>query len=196
MCFSAEASFIAGSGLLLAGVATLKKVSTPSQLVFASVPLIFSVQQFSEGFLWISLTDSAYAEWHKPLTHVFLFFAQVVWPAWIPFAFLLIEKDAKRKKLLKVLSAMGLLLSTYMFLCLFNFNVTSKVTSYHIFYEVDYPDIYNVGNIIYLFSTVISTLISRIKWVWIMGILDLISFIISFIFFMIMLFRSGALSQP
>ena len=55
MCFSANASFIAGATISAIGVVTLKKVKAPSQIVFASIPLIFGVQQLSEGVLWLTI---------------------------------------------------------------------------------------------------------------------------------------------
>ena len=55
MCFSANASFGAGVVLTIIGVAAIKKVQHPSQILFASIPLLFAVQQISEGILWITL---------------------------------------------------------------------------------------------------------------------------------------------
>jgi hypothetical protein len=51
MCFSASASFGAGIVLAVIGVATIKKREQPSQIYFATIPFLFSIQQVSEGFL-------------------------------------------------------------------------------------------------------------------------------------------------
>lgn len=51
MCFSPEASFAGGIIISAIGVATVKKIHNPSQLVFASIPLFFGVQQITEGVL-------------------------------------------------------------------------------------------------------------------------------------------------
>ena len=45
MCFSATASFGASIVLTGIGVASLKQVKEPAQYPFASIPLIFGVQQ-------------------------------------------------------------------------------------------------------------------------------------------------------
>lgn len=58
MCFSTTASFVAGTFLTVIGVASVKKVKGPGQLMFAVIPLVFAVQQFSEGFVWMSLLNS------------------------------------------------------------------------------------------------------------------------------------------
>lgn len=55
MCFSPEASFVGGLIISSIGIATIKKVHKPSQIIFASIPLFFGVQQIAEGLLWITL---------------------------------------------------------------------------------------------------------------------------------------------
>ena len=49
MCFSAVASFGAGSVLCVAGVMTTQKVQSKVQLAFAVIPFLFGVQQFADG---------------------------------------------------------------------------------------------------------------------------------------------------
>ena len=55
MCFSAAANFV-GSGVLGAvGVFTLTKVKHRRELLFASLPTLFAIHQFTEGFVWLGL---------------------------------------------------------------------------------------------------------------------------------------------
>ena len=51
MCFSSEASFVGGVVISAIGVATIREIHKPSQLVFASIPLFFGIQQIVEGCL-------------------------------------------------------------------------------------------------------------------------------------------------
>jgi hypothetical protein len=60
MCFSAGASFAGGVIITGIGVAAFREVHKPSQLVFAIIPVFFGVQQFVEGFLWLTLPDINY----------------------------------------------------------------------------------------------------------------------------------------
>jgi hypothetical protein len=60
MCFSAGASFAGGVIITGIGVATFRELHKPSQLVFASIPVFFGVQQIVEGFLWLTLPDINY----------------------------------------------------------------------------------------------------------------------------------------
>ena len=54
MCFSATASFVAGSALVVLGVATLRATRRKSEIPFAAIPLLFGIQQLVEGLLWLS----------------------------------------------------------------------------------------------------------------------------------------------
>ena len=55
MCFSATANFV-GSGVLGAvGAVTLTKVKHRRELLFASLPMLFAIHQFIEGFVWLGL---------------------------------------------------------------------------------------------------------------------------------------------
>jgi hypothetical protein len=67
MCFSAEASFAGGVIISAIGVATIRKIHQPSQLVFGLIPLFFGVQQFCEGFLWLSFQNPDFAQYQKTI---------------------------------------------------------------------------------------------------------------------------------
>ena len=100
MCFSSSASFSTGAILGVAGLLTITKVKNSDQYIFASIPLFFSIQQFSEGLVWLSLTKSNFAIWESMATNIFLIFAQVVWPIWVPLSIYLLEKDKFTKIIL------------------------------------------------------------------------------------------------
>jgi hypothetical protein len=61
MCFSAGASVGASAVLAGVGVAAIKNSGKSPQRLFAVTPLLFAVQQFVEGFIWLSLINSEYA---------------------------------------------------------------------------------------------------------------------------------------
>jgi hypothetical protein len=96
MCFSASASFGAGALLVVIGVASLKKTHHHSQYLFAGIPLIFGIQQIAEGVLWLTLRNEDALNLQIISTYVFLFFAQIVWPVWVPTAILLLEHKMNR----------------------------------------------------------------------------------------------------
>ena len=184
MCFSAEASFIAGSVLTVAGIASIKKAGTRRQMMFASVPLLFAAQQFTEGVLWIVLPKPEYLGLQKLTTYTFLFFAQVVWPSWVPISVLLLEKDERRKKILRLFSGIGLLVSCYLCFRLFTNHVYAEISDYHIHYDLGPVSVAaRYFGVFYFIATAASPFISGIKKLWIMGAAILSSYIISFVFF-------------
>ena len=184
MCFSTGASFGAGIVLSIIGVIVIKKAQHPSQLFFAGIPLIFAVQQITEGFVWLSLSNPKFAPAESFSTYAFLFFAQVVWPLWVPLSIFKIEKEEKRKKILKVLVALGTLVSCYLAYCLITFNVEAKILGQHITYEQNYPEALQlyIGGL-YVIVTIAPPLFSGIKRMWIIGTAILISYIITDIFY-------------
>jgi hypothetical protein len=184
MCFSTTASFIAGTTLTIIGIAAIKKTQVPSQLMFASIPLIFAIQQFSEGFVWLSLLDSKDLQLQQLAINTFLWIALFIWPAWIPISFYLIEKIKIKKQLLGVVAVFGILfsiLSTYYFL---TYESGAKITPYHIHYELEIPNkIKAIFGILYLIPTVISHFISSLKRIKIMGVFVLASYLITILVF-------------
>lgn len=77
MCFSAAASFAGGVIICSIGVATLRKVDKPSQIVFASIPLFFGIQQLIEGVVWLSLTYPLYYGPSMTPSYLFLIMADL-----------------------------------------------------------------------------------------------------------------------
>lgn len=170
MCFSATASFSAGVILAATGVATLNKVETPSQKAFAVIPLLFATQQFIEGFLWLSLTYTDFAEWHLSLTYLFLIFAQLVWPVWVPYSILKMEKEGKRKTVLKGFVWLGILVSFYLAYSLLTYPVNSGIVGYHISYKLSFPfALVAASGIIYFIPTVLSPFFSSVRWMPVLG---------------------------
>jgi hypothetical protein len=117
MCFSATASFGVGVILTVIGVASLKKARHPTQVLFAAIPLIFAVQQISEGMLWLILPHPELLHFKKYITYSFLIFAQIIWPLWLSMAVLLLEKSKTRRLFQKILVGVGLLVSGYLTYC-------------------------------------------------------------------------------
>jgi len=54
MCFSATASFSAGAVLLGLGTLTVKSAHRRRKMVLAAIPLLFAIQQLSEGVIWLT----------------------------------------------------------------------------------------------------------------------------------------------
>lgn len=184
MCFSAGASFGASAALGAIGLVTLKNVKTSEQVPFAMIPLLFAVQQAAEGMLWIGLSGAAHSSWRHFPVYIFLIFAQLVWPVWVPFSILLLEKEVIRKKILYGLLAVGSITSLYLMYCLFVYDVKAEIQTSHIKYTLNFHLAYAwISSIFYFMPTVLPLFVSSFKRMWILGLAILSSFIITKIYF-------------
>ena len=184
MCFSAEASFGAAAVLAVAGAISIKKANTFPQRVFAVIPLFFAVQQCIEGFLWLVLKNPVYTEWKVPLILGFLVFAYLVWPVYIPFSMALFEKNTGRRKIQLGFLGLGfLLILCFLYMMIFQ-HPDATAANLHIKYTFSYtPPASWLWGILYLVPTVVSMIISSAKKMWIMGIINLTSYLFSILYF-------------
>ena len=184
MCFSASASFTAGAVLSVIGVVTIRKAQAPSQRPFAAIPLIFAIQQISEGFLWMALSNRGFEHLQQFTMYTFLFFAQVVWPFWVPFATLKFEERSERRKILIVLTAIGTIVSVYLGYCLVMYNVSATIEGLHISYLQDYPiQLGLTSAVFYLAATLAPAFFSSARYMWLLGAVIFVSYLITTIFY-------------
>jgi hypothetical protein len=184
MCISAGASFGASAILLVVGVVTIKKTKSSSALVFSSIPLLFAIQQFIEGFMWMTLTNPDYLSMQKYPTYGFLFFALVVWPTIVPLSVYLIEENLKLKKVQLVFTIIGIMLSVFMIVTLLFYDVKSSILTFHIHYEVAYPwELPFFKGIVYFIPTAVPLFISSVKWMKIFGVAIALSFLVTNMYF-------------
>ena len=115
---------------------------------------------------------------------MFLIFAHIVWPVWIPVSILLLEKPTFRKKIQKILVAVGLLVGIYLTCCLLLYTVRADIVGYHIRYKVDFPPALRMyGIVLYALASILPSFFSSVKRMWMLGVTILISYIISAIFY-------------
>ena len=176
MCFSAGASFGAAAVLGGIGVLTLRKVSTRSQIMYASIPLLFAIQQVSEGLLWLSLSYSEYGPWQTPATYFFLFFAQFLWPIWIPGAILLMERNKNRKKILWIPVIAGVIGSSILaYRMIFN-AVYAQIEDHHISYVIGSTQLQMIiSSVMYVIAILAPSFISSARGIKAIAFLLVIS---------------------
>lgn len=179
MCFSATASFVAGGALAATGVATIRKAKTKAELPFASVPLLFGIQQITEGVIWLSFSSTFL---NIIATYVYSMFSHVWWPIFVPVSILLLEKNPVRKKILRVFSGIGLAVGIYLFYFILVGGVTSQIVNSSILYNS--PHLYlSLVLTLYVLATCGSFFISSNKILNMIGIVMLTSFLVAGLFF-------------
>ena len=113
MCFSATASFTAAGVLGTIGVATLRHVREPRTLLFASVPMLFAVHQFSEGMVWLGLNGQIGKIGLDHVAFLFTLYAQGILPFLMPLAVALMEPPGWRRGVILGLTAIGALVCVW-----------------------------------------------------------------------------------
>jgi hypothetical protein len=194
MCFSATASFGASAVLGAIGIIAVAKARTKPQKAFASIPLIFAVQQLTEGLLWLSLRNAEMASWQPFLTYAFLVFAMAVWPFWVPFTIWLLEAEVKRKKTIRLFVGIGAVVAAGVVVILslypvevvtpYCFNCPGSATASlrdHLHYEFSIPqlvkNLITAFSVLYIVATIITPFNSGIRKMRWLGIVFLASYL-------------------
>jgi len=181
MCFSMTASLAAGGFLLGVGTMTVKAARRPSEIPFAAIPLLFAIQQLSEGVVWWTFDHDA-PGLNFVMTQFYSFFSHVLWPAYVPLAVLLLEPPGGRNRLLKLTAIAGVGVGFYLLYSMFEYPITSRPTGGHIEYVS--PHFFAALTMTgYLLATTVSPLLSNEGMVRIFGAFALISFVLAYLIF-------------
>ena len=98
MCFSAVANFAGSAVLGTVGVVTLTKVKHRRELLFATLPTLFAIHQFIEGFVWLGLDGTLSPEVAHDMGAAFMLYAQGLLPFLLPLSVMLFEPTAKSRR--------------------------------------------------------------------------------------------------
>lgn len=184
MCFSATASFGTGMALALVGTVSMKNSNTPGLKMLSFIPLLLSVQQFTEGLVWLALTNTKYGDLGNASIFSFLIFAELVWPVFLPLSFLILEDSAKRRKILKILFIFGIIQALYIGYGMFNYPVSAVVSGSHIKYSLDFPGANHwTAGIFYILATGLSPFVSGNKRLHLIGIIIICSYVFTRVFY-------------
>lgn len=185
MCFSATASFMAGTILSVLGVATLRATRRKTEVPFAAIPLLFGLQQLVEGLLWLSFRFDS-PQVNVVMTYLFSMFSHVLWPIFVPFAIGLLEPETWRRKMIWGFQAIGLLVGGYLFYLLVKFPVTAVAAANIVYVS---PHFYQLPVMaLYLVATCVSCFFSSEATVRVFGVLALLLFGVAYGFFSLALF--------
>jgi hypothetical protein len=179
MCFSSSASFIAGTSLCAVGVATLKKTEAKTELPFAMIPLLFGIQQLTEGVIWLTFSHDA-PLLKRTMTYLYSGFSHVLWPMYVPFAIGIMEAVRWRKKAIFKFQAAGIAVGLYLLYFIMTSPVVAEVVGSHIVYVS--PHFHLIPMILfYLSATCVSCFFSSHKFVKLFGVLALLSYIAAYL---------------
>lgn len=142
--------------------------------------MIFAAQQATEGALWLVLARSPYWKSSTSLSTLFLFFALLVWPSYLPFSLARIERDEARKRALHVSTFVGLALGGYLLACAALRPSYACVAFHHLYYavQVDLSVKQNVP-FAYLASVAAPLLISSVRGTKVLAVAAISAFLVA-----------------
>lgn len=184
MCFSAGASFAGGAVITAIGLYTVRKNSDPSRRLFAAIPLVFGVQQISEGFVWVALQSPGHDLMLTIASYLFLFAAVVLWPFYLPLSVMLMEKEKNLRRVLVPFFVAGFIVSLYYGVRLMTYEIEPIISSHHIKYTGNFPQrLALIAFAGYAAATLIPFFISSVRRMWLVGLLMAVSCLITGIFY-------------
>ena len=172
MCFSAAANFV-GSGVLGAvGVLTLTKVKHRRELLFASLPVLFALHQFIEGFVWLGLDGVLSSAVAHDMGAAFMLYAQGLLPFLLPLSVLLFEPDAGSRRRMVPFLVLGGATTLYILWALTAFPLQLYVRGNSIVYINQATNNIAVA-VLYVIATCGSLFFSKIRMMVVFGVANL-----------------------
>jgi hypothetical protein len=162
MCFSAAANFV-GSGVLgTIGVFTLTKVKHRRELLFASLPVLFAVHQFIEGFVWLGLDGRLSPTVTHDMAAAFMLYAQGLLPFLLPLSVFLFEPDGQGRRRMVPFLGIGIGTTLYILWALTAYPTDTFVKGNSIVYINQATNNLTVA-ILYVIATCGSLFLSKVR---------------------------------
>jgi hypothetical protein len=172
VCFSATANFV-GSGVLGAvGVVTLTRVKHRRELLFASLPVLFAIHQFIEGFVWLGLDGILSPQVAHDMGAAFMLYAQGLLPFLLPLSVFLFEPTANARQRMVPFLFLGAGTTLYILWALTAFQTQIYVKANTIVYMNQATNNTAVA-LLYVIATCGSLFFSKIKPMIMFGIANL-----------------------
>lgn len=172
MCFSATANFV-GSGVLGSiGVVTFTKVKHRRELLFASLPTLFAIHQFIEGFVWLGLDGTLSPAVAHDMGAAFMLYAQGLLPYLLPLSVLLFEPDRNSRRRMVPFLVLGGATTLYILWALTAFPLQLYVKGNSIVY-VNQATNNEAVAVLYVIATCGSLFFSKVRAMVIFGAANL-----------------------
>lgn len=172
MCFSAAANFVGSGALGAVGVLTLTRVKHRRELLFASLPVLFAIHQFIEGFVWLGLDGMLSSQVTHNMGAAFMLYAQGLLPFLLPLSVLLFEPDARSRRRMLPFLVIGVLTALYILWALTAYSTQIFVKSNSIVYINQATNNTSVA-VFYVIATCGTLLFSKVKDMVIFGVANL-----------------------
>jgi len=174
-------NFTLSGALFVIAILTFKKVSTPAEVVFASLPFLFALHQFTQGFVWLGMYGLIGPRPLELAEGIFVFYAQGLLQFLIPLSLWLIEPEGIRRKLIGILMVTGAVLTAYTLYGLAIEPTSVYIKNHILVYVNNWTDVHWIG-VLYVLTTCGALLLSRSIAIQLFGLLNLIFLILVYFF--------------
>jgi hypothetical protein len=178
MCFSPQADLVGGIVISTIGVAAVRNAQKRhSDIALSALPVLLGVHQIIEAFVWLGLQGHEPHELETISLWAYLLIAFVILPIFVPLAVVINEPSRRRRYIMTPLVALGVAVSTILFVTMVRGPVGVRLRPYHLAYSL------HLGHgalIVVLYVTAIcgTLLLSNRRRVVTFGVVNLIAVVI------------------
>jgi hypothetical protein len=172
VCFSATANFVGSGALAAIGVVTLTKVKHRRELLFATLPTLFAVHQFIEGFVWLGLDGMLSPIVTHDMGAAYMLYAQGLLPFLLPLSVLLFEPDRQSRRRMRPFLVIGVATALYILWALTAYPLQVYVRGNSIVY-INQATNNTAVAVLYVIATCGSLFFSKVKAMVIFGAANL-----------------------
>jgi hypothetical protein len=136
MCFSAEADVVAGLVVTAIGVDAFRQVRRPAERPLGALPVLLGAHLLVEAVVWQGVTGDISASTGRDAMWLYLAFALVVLPVFVPLAVRAVEPDARRRRTMGYLAILGATLAGVYLAAMFQAPVDVQIDGNHLAYRL------------------------------------------------------------
>lgn len=189
MCLSAEVSFVSAAILVPTGAYAMREAHRKDRryLPFATLPLLFGLQQFFEGMVWTGGGLSK-PEWVERFSLAYMFFSWLAWPVWVPYSTYFLE-PCRRRQIYLLFAILGGMIGALQYVPYFAHDgwltttFLGRAISYQGTHLLDAIVPRSMTYVVYLFVILAPLVTSSIREVNYFGYLVILVVLITYFFF-------------
>jgi hypothetical protein len=182
VCFSAQADLVGGVVLTAIGVDTLRHVGQRREyLPLAALPLMFAGHQLVEAFVWWGLQGHLSDTVAEIATWLYLLFAFVLLPVYVPVAVFVAEPPGPRRQLMRWSIVLGGIVSALLLAAMVRGPVTASPDDWHVRYGTGIDAVVPIVGT-YIVATCGSLLLSTNRILVRFGLVNLVAVVVIAIF--------------
>ena len=135
VCFSVQADLVGGLVVGAIGVDVARHTGQRrDHIALATLPLLLAAHQLDEAFVWWGLQGHVSPGAGRVATWIYLLFAFVVLPIYVPVAVMALEPPGRRRLAMAAFAALGAVVSGVLLAAMLHGPVTARLASYHLSY--------------------------------------------------------------